>query len=178
MELPDKNRRLLEDQSELRRVLTTAVRTVCPPWLASDADDLVQEAMIKLWRSGLLDEENPGVASSYLWRVAHSVLVDEIRRRRRRRETALEDEMSGPEIQAGSPGPERQSLSRGVGQAIRECLSGLAPAHRRAVTLHILGHPVSEIAQFLGWNAKKADNAAYRGLAALRQCLAERGVRP
>jgi RNA polymerase sigma-70 factor (ECF subfamily) len=35
---------------------------------------------------------------------------------------------------------------------------------------------VPELGRLLGWNAKKAENLVYRGLADLRGCLTEKGV--
>ena len=162
----------------LAPALRTAVRRMCPAWLAAQADDLVQEALVKLWRMGLGGEGEREVPSSYLWRVAHSVLVDEIRRRRRRHEVPMDAEPEVTEREAERPGPERWAAGAGAGRAIRECLRGIVPPRRRAVTLHLLEHSVPEIARLLGWPEKKAENAVYRGLASLRRCLSEKGWEP
>jgi len=162
----------------LRQALVAAVRASCPPWLAAQAEDLVQEAMLKLWRGGHLDEGKSPPPSSYVWRVAHSVLVDEIRRRRRRSEVPLDGEGSVMDRESEAPGPERIRAARAAARAVRECLRDLGDDARRAVGLRILGHRVREIARLLGWNDKKAENTVYRGLAALRRCLNRKGVEP
>lgn len=162
----------------LEPVLRAAVRSICPAWLAAQADDLVQEALVKLWRLGGTGEGESTVPSSYLWRVAHSVLVDEIRRRRRRREVPTQTEPEVAEREAEQPGPERSAVGAGMGRAIRDCLRSLVPPRRRAVTLHLLEHSVPEIARLLGWEEKRAENAVYRGLAGLRRCLAKKGWKP
>ncbi len=170
---------LLERLPEVERQLVAAVRRCCPPWLAAHADDLVQEAMIKVVERARRRPGAPEVASAYLWRVAYSALVDEIRRHRRRREVPLAGEADGvPELPASEPGPEREAGSRAIGVAIAECLHGMLPERRQAVTLHLLGHTVPEVAKLLGWSQKRADNAVYRGLADLRCALADRGVTP
>jgi RNA polymerase sigma-70 factor, ECF subfamily len=46
------------------------------------------------------------------------------------------------------------------------------------VTLYLQGHTVPETARILGWDAKRAENLVYRGLADLRQCLMGKGHRP
>ena len=40
-----------------------------------------------------------------------------------------------------------------------------------AVTLHLLGYKVPQIAKKMGWNPKRASNLVYRGLDGLRDCL-------
>jgi len=167
-----------ERHEQLRRVLVSAVRSACPSWLAANSEDLVQEAMVRLWRGGFLDEGNGPPPSSYLWRVAHSVLVDEIRRRRRRRETSLEAEVETHEFASDAVGPDKAAAAREQAAAVRACLEELGEEARRAVGLRILGHGTGEIAAMLGWKYKKAENSVLRGLAALRRCLFRKGVRP
>jgi DNA-directed RNA polymerase specialized sigma24 family protein len=52
------------------------------------------------------------------------------------------------------------------------------PTRRTAVTLHLLGCPVPEVARRLGCGEKSADNRVYRGMNDLRQCLAAKGLAP
>ncbi len=166
--------------TRLERVLGAAVRRSCPHWLAADADDIVQAAVVKIVEVLARGEADVSLGSSYLWRVAHSCLVDEIRRRRRRPEVTL-DEATAPE-QRSHPSapvdPERRAASAGLAAAIRACLRGLREERRQAVNLYLLGHTVPEIARLAGWATKQADNLVYRGLADLRRCLAGKGVAP
>lgn len=158
---------------EIRQVVARAVARICPAWLESSRDDLVQQAMIRLIERTEKDEENTGVNASYLYRTAHSVLVDEIRRRQRRPENSLE---SGPEPAAGAAtGPDASLEAQTQGVDIRQCVERLIESRRMAVTLHLEGHSVPEIAGILGWREKKADNCVYRGLSDLRQCLKQKG---
>lgn len=166
----------VEDESELWRRLALVVAKCCPAELAGDADDLVQVAWLRV-RAHAAGEGNPPLPASYLWRVACSAVIDELRRRARRREETLDDgwaeSLPGP-----TPDPERTAGSAELGRAVRAALATLAPPRRRAVTLHLLGHPVPEIARLLGWGERQADNLVYRGLAELRSRLAEKGWRP
>jgi RNA polymerase sigma-70 factor (ECF subfamily) len=164
---------------EVERKLVAAVRRCCPPWLSADADDLVQAAMIKVLDRTRRDPAAAEVAPAYLWRIAYSAVVDEIRRRRRRREVPLEIEGDGAcELPSPTPGPDRWASSRALGAAIADCLGRLLPVRRQAVTLHLLGHTIPEIADLLDWSAKRADNNVYRGLTDLRRCLDRKGVSP
>jgi RNA polymerase sigma-70 factor, ECF subfamily len=170
---------LLDRLPEVRQKLTVAVRRTCPPWLAAQAEDLVQAAMVKIVDLAARSAEPQEITAAYLWRVAYCAVVDEIRRQRRRREVPLLGEADGAvEPPAATPGPERRAGSSAIGRAIVECLARLLPGRRQAVTLHLLGHTVSETARLLGWSGKRADNNVYRGLSDLRGCLAGKGVTP
>ena len=161
----------------LRRRLALSVRRVCPLWLASHADDIVQTAMIRILEaSRKRGEGKPDLSSLYLEKAVFSAMIDEIRRRRRRREDAM-DEASLPEAAGSSlPAPQAAAESREIAEGIRDCLGRLLEARKIAVTLNLLGHSVPEIASLLRWKAKVAENQVYRGLAALRQCLAAKGL--
>ena len=117
-------------------------------------------------------ETNDEFPASYLRKVAYSAMVDEIRRQRSRREIPLEtttgEEMPVPEAR---PSPERESFGREISTGIRRCLETLVEPRKLAVTLHLLGYKVPQIAQKMGWNTKRASNLVYRGLDGLRECL-------
>lgn len=164
------------DYADLRRRLEGAVRRVCPPWLSDHADDLVQAAMMKIMRT--IGEGNGELNTSFLYRVAHSVVVDEIRRVRRRREEAMTPSQPERISAPGAKGPESAAAGHQIGAAILDCVSHLHPDRRRAVTLNLQGHTVPETGRLLGFNDKKAENLVYRGLADLRECLRKKGVQP
>ena len=51
----------------------------CPPWLADQRDDIVQNALLRVMK--VLEREEEGIrTASYLWRVAYSAVVTEIRK--------------------------------------------------------------------------------------------------
>lgn len=161
---------------DLRQPLAAIVRRICPAWLTAQADDLVQNALLRV-HDVARREGNPRFGASYLWRVAHSVMIDEIRNRRRRGEVSLTDEVKKLRV-SSEPDPELRAAGRQTGLAIRECLRRLVEARRRAVTLYLLGHSVPESARLLRWSPKKTENLVYRGLADLRQCLRAKGIEP
>jgi RNA polymerase sigma-70 factor (ECF subfamily) len=167
----------------LRAALVRAVRRQCPRWLSDHADDLVQAALMKVMAAAGGSEGNRPLSSFYLYRVAHSALVDEIRRRQRRREVPLgvtdADDEPGGHIEPQAAGdPEQDASLRELGAAIRECLLDMNADRRLAVTLYLQGHSVPEAARILGWAAKRTENLVYRGLADLRQCLLAKGHSP
>jgi len=148
-----------ESIARIRQVLIRAVERHCPPTLAAHREDLVQIALVRLLERPA-DEEIASRGASYLWRVAYTVVIDEIRRSSRQQRQA--EQLARGE--GGTPGPEARS-------EILDCIAALQDRRRTAVTLHLQGFRVGEVAAALGWTAKQAENLVYRGLADLRICL-------
>ncbi len=136
----------------------------------------MSSALLKLLdqREGRLQ----GLAASYHWRVAYSVIVDEIRRRRRRPEEDLTPHAPRLASTDAVGNPEQAARAGEIRSAIADCLTRLHDTRRRAVTLYLQGHSVPEVASLLGWVRKKAENSVFRGMADLRSCLSGKGVEP
>ncbi len=172
----DPSRALSEEEiAELREQLVRAVAKTCPRWLAADADDLVQGALLKVLEIARRREGTVEFSTFYLRRTAYSTVVDEIRRRRRRREVPLDEGPGMDDQPTLAADPERLSSDSELGRAIRGCLETLIRPRRLAVTLHLQGHKIREVGEFLGWKAKRAENLIYRGLDDLRGCLDRKG---
>lgn len=169
------------DFDELRRRITRAVDRVCPIWLRSNRDDLVQAAVLRVIEVREKGEGEGHFSSSYLQKVAYAVLVDEIRRIRRRSEVPIEVEASSEaprSSDAESTTPERTAAQRQLGGAIAECLRDLRAERRQALALYLQGHSVPDAARILGWSAKKTENLVYRGRSDLQRCLRKKGFTP
>lgn len=158
--------------------LGKAVGRVCPPWLREVREDLVQVAMIRVVESDRKSDGIRDLSSSYLLKVAYSALIDEIRRRRRKKEPELDEDHDQTRLGDHTPGPERHAAGAELGRAIQGCLAALIRPRRMAVALHLRGHGVPEVSELLGWNRTRAENLVYRGLRDLRRCLSEQGVAP
>lgn len=143
----------------IRQVLIRAVERHCPPALSAHREDLVQMALLRLLERPRSEGSAPRGAS-YLWRVAYTVVIDEIRRFRRQQRQAEQL----PTDEGRTPGPEARS-------ELLDCLGALKERRRTAVTLHLQGFRTGEVAAALGWTDKQAENLVYRGLADLRACL-------
>jgi len=163
--------------TRFRDELARAVRRVCPSWLVSHSEDFVQAGLLRVMELQRRHRKPRHFSKSYLWMVAHSAVIDEIRRRRRRQEVALDEQPADDDLASARPGPEQRLAGREVDEAIRECLADLLESRRTAVLLHIHGHSVAEIAERMGWNLKRAKNLVYRGLSDLRLRLADKGFR-
>lgn len=161
---------------QLRQVLERAMARICPDWLQSSRDDLVQSAMLRILEKHESGEGNLSFKASYLYKTAHSVMIDEIRRVRRRSETPIE---KSPAIEdRKTADPYEVTVGHSFTDALRDCLARLTQARCLGVTLYLQGHRIPEIARLLDWRAKQADNSVYRGLADLRQCLKDKGFEP
>jgi RNA polymerase sigma-70 factor (ECF subfamily) len=121
-----------------------------------DADDAVQEAWLRLNRSG-----GEGIVDLRAWltTVTSRVCLDMLRTRRTRREVPVEidlDELlaSAPARASNrrSPTPEEDVLlAESVGLALHVVMGSLAPAERVAFVLHdIFDLPFGQIADVLG----------------------------
>jgi len=147
----------------IRLVLERAIRSRCFGLLASARDDLVQSAMVRILERDR-HEDLGRRGASYAWKVAQSVIVDELRRLGRERRLAE----SVSEV--------KQSWVDPAGRIqLRQCLERLEERRRMAVTLHLSGLRIPEVARAAGWTEKTAENLIYRGLDDLRSLLGEAG---
>ncbi|GAA3819717.1 sigma-70 family RNA polymerase sigma factor [Sphaerisporangium flaviroseum] len=134
------------------------------------AEDVVQETMIKAWRSA--DELDPEVPSLMPWlaTVARRIVIDD-----RRRKDARPAEAGDAPLD-GVPMPDQtENLLRQV--VVSEALKSLSPAHREILNETILrDRSVNEAAALLGIPVGTVKSRVYYALRALRVALEERGV--
>jgi len=126
---------------------------------ASEADDAVQEAWLRLSRTDTSEVEN---LSGWLTTVVARVCLDMLRSRRSRREEPLA--LDG-EFIPDAADPEREAmLAESVGLAMLAVLQRLAPAERVAFVLHdVFGVSFEEIAGMVGRSPVAARQLASRG---------------
>lgn len=167
-----------EEIERMRLVLLAAISRTCPPWLASQKEDLLQAAFLRLFKIWKTSEESAPPSTSYVWKAAYAVIMDEIRRARVRRERPMDP--GGMTVENGHPRarPERQRHAAELRAAIVEGLQTLEPGRRRVVQLYLSGFTLKQSAVVLGWSSKRVDNERYRGLAALRGFLTDKGFSP
>jgi RNA polymerase sigma-70 factor (ECF subfamily) len=134
---------------------------------ASEADDAVQEAWLRLSRSDTSEVEN---LSGWLTTVVARVCLDMLRSRRLRHEEPLAPD--GPSTRSGraefiqdAADPEQEAmLAESVGLAMLAVLQRLAPAERVAFVLHdVFGVSFDEIAGIVGRSPVAARQLASRG---------------
>lgn len=147
------------------------MRRTCPAEIAADADDIVQEAMLRLLRGDVVV-----VNRRYLHRVVTCAIIDVLRRRRAARLEFTGEQ--GPEALDVARDPAEQVGDQQLGLAMRGCLAAQPDDRRRTIELHLLGYSVPELAKLLGFAEKSCENLVYRGLKVLRACLAAKGFTP
>ena len=143
-------------EADRRRLQAVAYRLLGS---ASEADDAVQEAWLRLSRADTSEVEN---LSGWLTTVVSRVCLDMLRSRRSRREEPLA--LDG-ELIPDAANPEREAmLAESVGLAMQAVLQRLAPAERVAFVLHdVFGVPFDEIAGIVGRSPVAARQLASRG---------------
>jgi RNA polymerase sigma factor (sigma-70 family) len=128
----------------------------------SEAEDAVQEAWLRLGRSGVGEVENLG---GWMTTVVARVCLDMLRSRRSRREEAFADHAPEP-VAAGQAAidPEQEAvLGDSVGLALLVVLEKLTPAERVAFVLHdMFGVPFEELAPVVGRTADATRQLASR----------------
>ena len=114
---------------------------------ASDADDAVQEAWLRLQRSDIGDVRN---LRAWLTTVVARICLDVLRARGVRREDPLDD--AETRIEDDGVDPEQQAvLADSVGAALMVVLQTLSPAERLALVLHdMFDVPFAEIGPIVG----------------------------
>ncbi|WP_370253080.1 RNA polymerase sigma factor [Nioella sp.] len=149
----------------LPRVLSHAARVLGD---RAEAEDVAQEAMLRLWRAAA--EWVPGGAkpSTWLYRVTANLAVDRLRKAGR--SVGLDE---GAEPEDDRPGAEEQMVQAGRMQALDAALARLPERQRQAVVLrHIEGLSNPEIAEVLEISVEAVESLTARGKRALAQALA------
>jgi len=137
-----------------------------------DAEDAVQEAFLKAYRSLDRFEERSQVGS-WLYRIAANCAFDVLRRRQRRdgRLESLDGEDS-PEPQAETPGPDRLALGGDVRRHLDAALERMSPRERAAFVLrHFEGRSVKEIEVALGMDTTAVKQSVCRAVRKAREVL-------
>jgi len=132
---------------------------------AADADDLVQETMLKAYRG--LDGFTPGTnAKGWLLTILRHAFINEYRRRSRRPETMDLDtaEAIAAFPEEGLPDPRERFFDGIVDEALLRAVDQLPEAFREAVVLSdIEGLNYQETAQVLGIPVGTVKSRLFRG---------------
>jgi RNA polymerase sigma-70 factor (ECF subfamily) len=133
------------------------------------ASDLLQQALLQIHATR--SRFQPG-ADVFAWAItiARRVLIDDVRRNRRRPEAAWLESTDHPDRASA---PDDTVHARSLGILLQEHLAGLPDAQRVAFELlKVEGLAIEEIAERLGTTTNAAKLRAHRALVALRSVLA------
>ena len=133
------------------------------------ADDVVQETLLRAWRSPRILEQDPNTARSWMFTVARNLVIDEARSARRRHESTTD---SPPER------PTREAADAIFDSLlIADALATLSEDHRAVVvSAYFDGLNTAELARHLGVAEGTVKSRLHYGLRALRLALQEKGV--
>lgn len=142
---------------------------------AEAAEDAVQDAFLRAWRSFESFDDRAELAT-WLYRIAVNAAIDLSRKRRRTYggDVPLPEDLDG-EVTARSeePAPDRRVISSEVARRARATLEGLSDAERTAFLLrHFEGRSIAEIARALGKNENATKQSVFRAASKLRSALA------
>lgn len=135
------------------------------------AEDVVQETLLRAWRSPHVLEGSTGATRAWLFTVARHLVIDEWRSGRSRREV-LADEV--PEPRDADLGRPDDMLE---GWLVADALARLSEEHRQVILLcYYRGRSVAEAARQLGIPEGTVKSRTHYALRSLRLVLQEMGV--
>jgi RNA polymerase sigma-70 factor (ECF subfamily) len=138
-----------------------------------DAEDVVQDAFLKAYRSLDRFEERSQVGS-WLYRIAANCAFD-VLRRRQRRDSRVES-LDGEDVlepEAHGPGPDRLALGGDVRRHVEAALERMSPRERAAFVLrHFEGRSVKEIEAALGIDTTSVKQSVCRAVRKAREVMA------
>ena len=134
---------------------------------APAAEDTAQDTFITAYRR--IGSFRGGNFRAWLLRIAANASYDELRRRRNRPTTSLEDSI------AADAGPEDEALRRELGLHLQQGLAALPPEQRLAVILRdVQGLSYEELTAALGCSLGTVKSRIARGRARMREYLLAR----
>jgi RNA polymerase sigma factor (sigma-70 family) len=138
---------------------------------ASEAEDIAQEAMLRLWQyADRWQAGGPGVAA-WLTRVATNACLDRLRRRRFASDEAV------PERADDSPLADTMMEQDEVQQAVADCIEALPDRQRAAIILTYYEEQQNRMAaEILAMQIKAFESLLLRARTALRGCVERKGV--
>ena len=138
---------------------------------AGDAEDVVQEVFVTVWKQAARFDPARARASTWLYRITANRCIDQRRRRALRSFIGLDDirdQVASPEADAEATTAARQELA-----IVRDGLSRLPERQRMAVLLRAVGDlDIAAIAEVMGGSVGSAEQLLVRGRRALRDHMA------
>jgi RNA polymerase sigma-70 factor (ECF subfamily) len=136
----------------------------------SQAEDLVQDTFVKVWRAAGSYEPTRGSLDTWVLLIARSMAIDTIRRRVLEARISAQQEKV-PEATEGSE-PERQAETMDLADRARQAMSSLSPSQRAALELAYFGGKTStEVAELEGIPVGTAKTRIRTALIRLRESL-------
>jgi RNA polymerase sigma-70 factor (ECF subfamily) len=150
------------------RVLGYATRLLAD---RAEAEDVAQEAMLRLWRVAPEWRAGEAQVTTWLYRVVTNLVTDRQRARQRRQATTLDD---APEVADDAPAAVAQLIEADRMAALDRALDGLPDRQRQALVLrHIEGMSNPEIAEIMRIGVEAVESLTARAKRALAMALGD-----
>jgi RNA polymerase sigma-70 factor (ECF subfamily) len=141
------------------------------------ARELSQEAFIRAWSA--LERFDPRYRfSTWLFRIAHNLGIDQLRRRRLKTVSLYRTDADGDELEVVVQDINKDPLghleNRALSDELRQVIDDLRPEYRELVLLrHFGGLSYQEIAEFKDMPLGTVKNKLFRAHSVLRKALAD-----
>lgn len=136
----------------------------------AEAEDVVQEAMLRLWRIAPEWRQGEAQVSTWLYRVVGNLCIDRLRKRKR---SVGIDEIAEPADDTPSVSDRMQDNARQ--QALSDALAEMPDRQAQAVSLrHLEGLGNPEIAEIMEISVEAVESLTARGKRTLAKILAGR----
>ncbi len=148
---------------------------------AEDARDVYQEAFLRVYRN-LASFRFDCSFHTWLYRIVTNLCLDQLRRRKVRREESATVETGDGTISlienvaegSADGDPQRSLFNRELGLRIQEALGGLTPRERAVFELrHYQGLRLKAIGEILGCSEEAAKNCLFRVTQKMRAALGD-----
>jgi RNA polymerase sigma-70 factor (ECF subfamily) len=140
------------------------------------AEDVVQEALLSMWRSGSRYDRSRGSVRTWVLGIVHNRAIDALRRsvvhdRRRASDEGLEERFEARER------TEVEAARRDEARSVRQLLENLPPDQSRVIELaYFGGFTHTEIAELLETPVGTVKGRMRLGLEKMRGALASEGI--
>lgn len=141
------------------------------------ARELTQETFIRAWSA--LERFDPRYRfSTWLFRIAHNLGIDHLRRRRLHTVSLYRQDAEGDEVEVVVADDDKDPLghlgNQELSDEIRTSIEGLRPEYRELILLrHFAGLSYQEIAEFKDMPLGTVKNKLFRAHTVLRKALAD-----
>ncbi len=140
----------------------------------ADAEDVAQDAMLRLWKAAPGWREDEAKVSTWLYAVTRNLCMDRMRRSKARGGTALDLQAIAEPADPG-PAAEARLTETARQDALQTALRALPDRQREAVVLrHLEGLSNPEIAQIMDISTEAVESLTARGKRNLATALAAR----
>ena len=151
------------------RILAYAARLLAD---RAEAEDVAQEAMLRLWRVAPEWRQGEAKVTTWLYRVTTNLCTDRLRVRQRRKVLPMD---TASDVEDSAPAADTVLMEADRMAALNAALAALPDRQREAVVLrHIEGFTNTEIAAVMDIGVEAVESLIARGKRALAAILAGR----